>query len=373
MASSRGIAGRTRVTPRRAPAAAEKQKPRTAEAPKRGWAPRVPRLALPSLQPPDFKHDGKVVDVKTGKASDFSLEALRGAVYTPRGAEGRAPLIFTEGANQWMEVGAERARRHADRLGLPLAIVHNASFVKEYPGQNQVLQKLSRAQEGLANVLLNKNLVSERSVKNLSTAMLDAVETGKPAYFGGESQGSILVGQAVGLAKQEYLKRHAPSGSKADVAKATAAWEKAAGASLNVVTFGNAYDKYPGGPNYLHVMMKGDPVPGNGSRPDNRPPDAKTQYLVFDQLFAGKNNFENHNIVFLTELVKRTSELNGLPPGDLPALFAASQKAQREGRSLVIARPDDVRWPSDMQSLVWDQKNDVARSLAAWKAAAPAR
>jgi hypothetical protein len=32
---------------------------------------------------------------------------------------------------------------------------------------------------------------------------------------------------------------------------------------------------------------------------------------------------------------------------------------------LTIARPSDVKWPSDMQSLVWDQKNDVAKALAA--------
>jgi hypothetical protein len=327
---------------------------------------RLPQLDR--LRPPDFAYDGKVVDVRTGKASDFSLEALRRAIYTPRGAEGRAPLIFTEGANQAKDVGAERAKRHADRLGLPLAIVHNASFVKETPGQNALVQKLARAKEGVANLLLNKDLVSERSVKHLSVAMLDAVETGKPAFFGGESQGSILVGQAVKAAQAAYVKKHAPSGTKADVAKATAAWETKAGQSLNVITFGNAYASYPKGPNYLHVMMKGDPVPNNGSRPDNRPADAKTQYLVFDQLFAGKDNFENHNIMFLTELLGRTAELNGVAPGDLPGLFAASQKAHAAGRSLVVARPDQVDWPRDMQSLVWDPKNDVAKALAAARA-----
>ncbi len=340
---------------------------RNVETTPRVWGPKSllrPRLDLSAVNP-DFKHDGQVVDVRTGTASAFSLETLRGAVYTPRGAEGRAPLVFTEGANQWMEEGSKRAKRHADRLGLPLAIVHNASFVKEGAGQNGFLSQLNRAAEGLSNVLLNKNLASEASVKNLSVAMLDAVETGKPAYFGGESQGSILVGQAVGAAKDAYVKKHAASGSAADRARAAASFEKKAGAALNVITFGNAYGSYPKGPNYLHVYMKGDPVPNNGTRPDNVPANAKTQYLVFDQLFAGKNNFENHNIMFLTELLKRTSELNGLPAGDLPALFAASQKAQRTGRPLTIARPSDVKWPSDMQSLVWDQKNDVAKALAA--------
>ncbi|MDP3231871.1 MAG: hypothetical protein Q8N26_03775 [Myxococcales bacterium] len=330
-----------------------------------GWQPKSMVRTLLSAVAPDFRHDGKVVDVGTGLASRFSVASLRGAVYTPPGAEGRAPLFFTEGANQWMEVGSKRARRHADRLGLPMAIVHNASFVKEVPGQSPADAERNRALETVASALLNKNLISEQSVTNLSVAMLDAVETGKPTFFGGESQGSILVGQAVGVAKDAYVKKHAPSGSAADQARAAAMFEQKAGASLNVITFGNAYGNYPKGPNYLHVYMKGDPVPDNGSRPDNVPANDKTQYLVFDQLFAGKNNFENHNIMFLTELLKRTSELNGLPPGDLPALFAASQKAHRSGTPLTLARPRDVKWPDDMQSLVWDQKNDVAKALAA--------
>lgn len=320
------------------------------------------------LSPPDFQYDGKVVDVRTGRASDFSLPALQRAVYVPAGGQGRPPLFFTEGANQWMQIGAQRARRHADRLGLPMAIVHNASFVKEYPGQPAWLEHFNRTRESVANLLLNKDMTSERSVRNLAAAMLDAVETRRPAYFGGESQGSILVGQAVGAARDAYVARHAPSGQAADVAHATAAFEQHAGRTLHVVTFGNAYPSYPAGPNYLHVMMKGDPVPDNGSRPDNRPPDARTQYVVFDQMFPGRGNFENHNIVFLTELLKRTGELNGFAAGDLPSLFAASQTAWKSGRTLVLARPDDVAWPTDVQSLVWDQKNNVASAVAGYRA-----
>jgi hypothetical protein len=316
---------------------------------------------------PDFAHDGKVVNLATGKTADFSVKAMRDAVYTPAGAAGRAPLVFTEGANQWLEVAQGRAKTHADTLKLPMVVVHNASFVKETPGQNSTLKNISRGIEGISNALLTKNLTTEKSVKSLSTAMLDAVETGKPAYFGGESQGTMLVGQALNQSKKDYIKKHAPSNGKGDVAVATKAWEKKAGENLNVLTFGNAYQSYPKGPNYVHVMMKGDPVVKNGSRPDNVPADAKTQYMVFDQLFAGKN-FENHNIALLTNLLKRTGEMNGFEAGDMRALFGANQAAQRSGKPLTMATPADVSWPKDINSQMWNSKSNVAESVANYKA-----
>jgi hypothetical protein len=71
--------------------------------------------------------------------------------------------------------------------------------------------------------------------------------------------------------------------------------------------------------------------------------------------------------VVLNELLKRTAELNGVPPGDLPALFAASQQAQRSGKGLTVARPDQVTWPADVQPLLWDQQNDLAKAVAAYR------
>jgi len=343
--------------------------------------PALPRFSLPKLSLPrplpaalplsrgDYADDGRVVDVRTGEARDFSLESLKAATYTPREGAGRVPLVFIEGANQWRGLGAERAKRHADRLGVPLAVVHNATLVREVPGQRPSVQKRNRDLENVVNVLLHQDLATERSAKNVGAAMLDAVESGRVACFAGESQGSILVGQAVRTARERYVRRHATGSDAAARARAVAEFEQKAGQTLYVLTFGNAYPAYPAGPNYLHVMMRGDPVPQNGSRPDNRPPDARTRYLVFDQLFAGEKNFENHNVMFLVELMRRSAQLNGVPPGDLPALVRRVQS----DAPFRVARPDEVRWPADIQQRVWDPSNNVAASIKAWAAAHPRR
>jgi hypothetical protein len=318
---------------------------------------------------PDMKNDGKVVNVKTGTVSDFSLDALQKSTYYPKGSEGRMPMVFTEGANQWREVGASRAKQHADLMGFPMAIVHNASFVQEKPGQNKLATNVNRQIEGLSVIGIAKNLISEKSVKNLSQAMMQAVESGKPACFAGESQGSALLGQALKATRDAYVAKHAASGSAKDKAAATKAFEEKAGKSLYAMTFGNTYKDYPKGPNYLHVYMKGDPAPQQlGSRPDNRPADAKTQYITFDQLFPGKDNFENHNIAVAMPLLKRTAELNNVNPGDLPGLFAASQKAFQNGTSLKTPTLDDVKWPAGMQEKLWDKKQVFSHSMSEYKA-----
>jgi hypothetical protein len=345
---TRGWLGNTR------PAAA----PRASESPAQEW------LRILTENYPDFKYDGLPVNPKTGKvAKEFSLKSLSESVYRPPGVDpSLPPLYFVPGANQWKDVAAPRAERHARTLGLPIGIVHNASLVQEAPGMSPEVMKQNRTLENIGNALIKKDMISERSVKNLALTMKDALETGKPAYFGGESQGSMLVGQALNLAKYEYVSKQVSSGSK-DEKTATAEFEAKAGKYLNIVTFGNGYEKYPKGPNYLHISMKGDPIPQMGTNPRNTPADAKTQYLEFDQIFPGNDNFENHNISFLTQLLKRTSELNGLKSGDLPALFQKSQEAQAAGRSLIIAKPGQVTWPADMRSVMWNEKDGNLEAL----------
>lgn len=326
---------------------------------------------------PDFKHNGVVVEPGTETTQAFSLTALRAAVHTPANTEWPGYMTFVEGANQWMEIATVRAERLSEHLGVPTAVIHNASFVRELAGENWLRKQLHRLEEGLSNILLNQDIAHAESAKNVGHAMFEALESQTPAYFAGESQGSILVGHGLRLAKEAFVEKHSrpPPGQPFDNPalaferrqKAEALYEERAGATLNILTFGNAYARYPEGPNYIHVSMRGDPVPNNGTRPDNHPEDEKTHYLIFDQLFPGKNNFENHNIAFLMELLHRTFELNGIPRGDLEALFQAA----RRGELQTIARPDQVSWPADIQKQTWDSKSDVEAALQAYRATKP--
>lgn len=300
---------------------------------------------------PDFANDGRVLNPATGAAREFSLAALRESVYVPTGAQGRPPLVFVEGANQWLEVGGARARRHADRLGLPMAVVHNPSFVREVGAQLGPLKSLHRVVEAASNMVLHGGHFTERAAVNLAYAMVDALQRNEPTFFAGESQGSILVGHALRNAHDAWV------GARTPVIGAEAAereFQERAGASLFVLTFGNAWPSYPDGPNYLHLSIDGDPVPKDGSRPDNRPPNERRTYLVFDQLFPGKNNFENHNIAFVNELFARTCELNGVAPGDLPRVFELFQRGTADGRPWRTATAADVAWPDDMATQLWD-------------------
>jgi hypothetical protein len=302
---------------------------------------------------PDFAIDGFVLDPETGNATPFSFEALEQNTYVPPGAEGRATVILSEGANQWGDLAAARSQRMADNLGLPIVAIHNASLVNEdLTGVGNDTAEFNRSAEIAATILLGSDLISEGSVENLTAVIERSILSGEPIYLSGYSQGAILVGQALNRAKDTYIAGNATT--EAERALAAELWEEQAGRTLNILTFGNVYDNYPEGPNYLHVMMRGDSVVDGGTTPSNTPASERVQYLVFDQLFPGENNFENHNIMFLIELMRETMTMNGLPRGDLAALFAASKEAFARGTPLVVARPDEVNWPGDMQTVMWD-------------------
>jgi hypothetical protein len=353
------------------PAASPTPSPKPAEA----WTAGAKKTSVSPLAVvyPDLKNDGKVVDLKTGKATDFSLSSLKKNTYYPKGSEDKTPMVFTEGANHWLVLGAEKAKEHADTLGTPMGVIHNGSLVTEPLGKGGLPNKANRLLENIGNVLLNKDLVSEQSVKNLTVVMTDAIENNKPAYITGESQGSILVGQALNKTKEAYVKAHSTGRSAKDKAAAVAAFEKKSGENLHILTLGNAYDNYPKGPNYLHVFMKGDPMPRFGTRPDNHSANAKMQYINFDQLFPGKSAHENHNTGLQTRLLQRTFEINNIPKGDLPALFKASQDAFIRGTSLKMPRLDDVQWPADMQSKFRPNAKDFDQALKDYSAAHPKR
>ncbi len=312
----------------------------------------------------DFAHDGAAVNPGTGTARAFSLEALRASTYVPAGAEGRSPLVFVEGANQWLEVGAARARRHADRLGVPIAVVHNPSFVREIGAQPPMLARLHRAFEGASNLVLHGGRFSERAAVNVAYAMVEAMRANRPAFFAGESQGSILLGHALQRAHDAWVRARAP------VIGAPAAeqeFQERAGTSLFVMTFGNAWPSYPDGPNYLHLSIDGDPVPKDGSRPDNRPEHARRRYVVFDRLFPGNDNFENHNIAFVNELLRRSCELNGVDPGELPRVFELFRCGTGGERAPArLANAAEVAWPADMAAQLWDPERNRA-TVASWQ------
>ena len=177
--------------------------------------------------------------------------------------------------------------------------------------------------------------------------MLGALAGSEPMFFAGESQGSILVGRALVRARDSFVE--ARRGELGE-AGAQAAFERLAGERLRVVTYGNAFADYPDGPRYLHLSIAGDPVPDNGSRPDNRPPNERRTYVIFDQVFPGHKNFENHNIAVVHELLRHTCELHGVASGDLPAIFDLFQGANA---AVGLANHHDVRWPADMKQQLW--------------------
>ncbi len=125
-----------------------------------------------------------------------------------------------------------------------MALVHNASFVKNTPGQWKIEADFQSLLEKVSNVALMANLGSEQSAKNLAAVMTDALKTGKPAYFGAESQGSVLTGQALQLAKKEFINQAKGTSNLSD-ADAQKEFERRAGQTLNIITSGNAYANFP--------------------------------------------------------------------------------------------------------------------------------
>ncbi len=86
---------------------------------------------------------------------------------------------------------------------------------------------------------------------------------------------------------------------------------------------------------------------------------AKNHYSIFDQIFTGKDNFENHNMTLTSELLNKSCELNGVKPGDFPALF----KAVEFGSFKRLAKPNEVAWPAGINQKLFNPALDLSKAL----------
>jgi hypothetical protein len=289
------------------------------------------------------------LNLSNSKALRFNLNTAFENIYTPKGVPDDAPLVtFTQGANQWMSENRRRAKHLAETVGVRLLLVHNGSYVKEnVKNEDAAMRITNRLRELVDTVNMANWKTVPDSSKNMSQLMVKALEDGKPAYFSGHSQGSLVVGQALELAKQAYMKKHKVS---------EAQYEKVAAKTLNVLTFGNVCKMFHKGPNYLHVYIKGDSFVEHGTKPDNVPPGVNAKFLVFEKMFPDTDtapNDDNHNIAMVLELMNKTMEMKGLKRGDIPGLFRLPQIDQS-----TLPTAKDVNWPASMVGRLWDKKNE---------------
>jgi hypothetical protein len=316
----------------------------------------------------DQANDGKVMDLRTGAAHDFSVTNLERLTYRPVDGGGRATLVFVPGANQVASVAVARAKDHADNLGTPLALIHNGSYLAQGLSEGHPVDQVLRKVEEVENLSLITRVAVPKSMRHVQATVMDALTHQKPLYISAESQGTMVLGGGLRRAEGQFIKERSralrDNGLSSAEAKVQARedWTVAAGRYLHVTTFSNAVSDLPEGPNYLHVMMRGDGVAEKfGSTPD-KPHPGRTHFLRFDNIFP-PGSYEPHNMMFTMELFKETCRRNDIPVGDFRALF----RALGTGRALRVATPAQVPWPADMKDCLWDKSLDLDALLEAYR------
>ena len=130
----------------------------------------------------------------------------------------------------------------------------------------------------------------------------------------GDSHGTILLPRAINRAKRKFIVRRAAIWDCKGGRRGKWKWQKYSNQLIKVLNFGNGYQKWVKGPKYIILAMKGDPfLYSFGITPEEAAKKGKDdiKFLIFPRMFP-EGSFEAHNMMFTTELLRRTFQKNGL-------------------------------------------------------------
>jgi hypothetical protein len=308
---------------------------------------------------PDKKFDGQLQNPETEQIFDFNTVIASGnpfgvimsqIVYYPENDKRELYAVFLSGLGQRESESSKRSRRYANTLSTGIANLNNSSYLKMHP----IIRFINRYLDWLNAGLDRFNLSGSPVIGNTAILVNYAVTSNAILNLSGDSHGTILLARGLRLAKRKYIDARAGifdfKGRRIQEQK----WEKRASQLINVFAFGNGYLDWVKGPSYIMVHIDGDVVPAKlGITPQKaiRQKRDDIKFLIFDRIFP-EGNFEAHNMMYTTQLLRQTFIKNDIQIGDFPALYNKLYQ-----NSLVVAKVDEVPWPADMKDYTWNPKS----------------
>jgi hypothetical protein len=306
---------------------------------------------------PDKKFDGQFQN--PGSEQLFDFDSVMASVnpittiasdiaYYPENDKGELFAIFISGLGQRESESSKRSRRYANTLLTGIANMNNSSFLKQHP----IIAFINRYLDWINAGLDYFGLSGSPVIENAASLITYAINNSITLNLSGDSLGTIYLGRAIRRAKRKFISERAIMFDFAGRRIQELKWKQRTSQLINIFTFGNGYQKWVLGPNYIMVYIQGDPLPEKFGITPQRAIKQKRddiKFLIFPRLFP-EGSFEAHNMMFTIELIRQTFEKNQISVGDFAGLHNKLNSS-----TLEIATPDEVLWPSDMKDYAWNQ------------------
>ncbi|MFP2905643.1 hypothetical protein ACLESD_11415 [Pyxidicoccus sp. 3LFB2] len=187
---------------------------------------------------PDRVHDGQFVGA-SGQTFPPDTALTDIPAVTPRNnPNATQTVLYVNGIQTSKDAQANSLQAIADTTGARVIGIHNATEGMAADLAQCVKDKLDKGHNP--------------AVDTLADTLYNEIKAGRDVHLMAHSQGGLISSRALGDVQRRL--RIEDGMSKDEV--------KAMMSKINVETFGAAATRYPDGPNYVHYVNRGDPVPG---------------------------------------------------------------------------------------------------------------
>ncbi|WP_225411489.1 hypothetical protein [Stigmatella hybrida] len=187
---------------------------------------------------PDRVHDGQFVGAGGQTFSPDTALSDVPAVTPRNNPNATDTVLYVNGINTTKDAQANSLQAIADTTGARVIGIHNATEGMGADLAQCVKDKLDKG--------------TNPAVDTLADTLYNEIKAGRNVHLMAHSQGGLISSRALG---DVYNRLRVEDGmSQADAQQAMS--------HINVETFGAAATRYPDGPNYVHYVNRGDPVPG---------------------------------------------------------------------------------------------------------------
>ncbi|SEU20336.1 hypothetical protein [Stigmatella erecta] len=187
---------------------------------------------------PDRVHDGKFLGAGGQTFSPDTPLSDVPAVTPRNNPNATDTVLYVNGINTTKDAQANSLQAIADTTGARVIGIHNATEGMGADLAQCVKDKLDKG--------------TNPAVDTLADTLYNEIKAGRNVHLMAHSQGGLISSRALG---DVYNRLRVEDGmSQADAQQAMS--------RINVETFGAAATRYPDGPNYVHYVNRGDPVPG---------------------------------------------------------------------------------------------------------------
>ncbi len=187
---------------------------------------------------PDRVHDGKYVGANGQTFPPGTALADIPAVTPRNNPNPSQTVLYVNGIQTTKEAQSNSLQHIADTTGARVIGIHNATEGFAADLAQCVKDKLDKG--------------TNPAVDTLADTLYNEIKAGRNVHLMAHSQGGLISSRALG---DVYNRLRIEDGMSQGQAQELMG-------KINVETFGAAAMQYPDGPNYVHYVNRGDPVPG---------------------------------------------------------------------------------------------------------------